>query len=70
MPSWILPCKNCKNTLLGTDVSHPRLEEFAEELQLQFPADGWEVECPHCGHADTYRTEDMLYRENLDRPLS
>ena len=64
MPSWMLLCKSCKSTLVGADVGHPRLEEFAEEFQLQFPADGWEVKCPHCGHADTYRTEDMLYCES------
>ena len=63
MPSWVLLCNNCKNVMLGADVSHPRLANFIGEAKLQFPVGGWEVECPHCGKKDTYHTDDQRYSQ-------
>jgi hypothetical protein len=59
---WVLTCKNCRAECTYADIS---LEGAANYFLPKRPPvpDGFTFKCQNCGHADIYRRQELLYRD-------
>jgi DNA-directed RNA polymerase subunit RPC12/RpoP len=61
MAHWALSCKNC-----GKSFVHSKIEDTFENLFLaskpEFPSEGQELECPHCGTRAVYGRHELIFQ--------
>jgi DNA-directed RNA polymerase subunit RPC12/RpoP len=67
MPRWMVICSKCKQEFTHTlvrDLSpgHQTRDVFASPPKPQIPKDGTQLNCPHCGGVQAYKTHDLTYR--------
>jgi hypothetical protein len=64
MASWVLKCSECK-----LEFTHSTIRDDGKASDLlrvplkpDFPADGAQLACPHCGRSAAYYRNDLSYR--------
>jgi hypothetical protein len=67
MPRWVVTCPKCKEEFTHTlvrDLSRgsETRDVFASPPKPQIPKDGAQLNCPHCGNIQAYKTHDLTYR--------
>jgi DNA-directed RNA polymerase subunit RPC12/RpoP len=61
MPNWVLHCVNCQKETVHSKIEDDGLLSLYLELKPEFPPDGDESECPHCGHKAFYQRYQLTY---------
>lgn len=69
MASWLLDCKNCRETFTYSLV--PDMQTgFYLPSPPPFPPQGRERECPHCKTKSTYQQTDLRFQNALGESRS
>jgi hypothetical protein len=61
MPFWVIGCVNCKTDFVYAKIDDYKLDEFLNPRKPEVPAQGYERECPSCGHKGAYARTDLVY---------
>jgi len=70
MSRWTLKCENCSFPFTHSMIDDSGAVNFLEPAKPEFPEGGSELECPNCGHKDTYQRTDLMYSaQNFGRSL-
>ncbi len=62
MANWMLRCQNCSNAFLHSVIAVKGVLDYFLPSKPESPDEGWELECPHCGHKGTYQRSDLFYQ--------
>jgi len=62
MPRWTLRCGNCNFEFTHSIIETSGFANFLEPPKPEFPLGGSVLECPNCGHKDTYRRIELAYQ--------
>jgi rubredoxin len=62
MARWTLPCENCNFEFTHSMIGKSGAANFLEPPKPEFPDGGAELECPNCGHKDTYQRIELAYQ--------
>ena len=62
MAQWTLQCDNCNFVFTHSMIKDAGAPDFFLPEKPEFPEGGSELECPNCGHKDTYQRHELVYR--------
>jgi hypothetical protein len=62
MARWTLRCDNCNFEFTHSMIGKSGTANFLEPPKPDFPVGGAELECPNCGHKDTYQRIALAYQ--------
>jgi rubredoxin len=62
MPRWALQCDNCNFVFTHSTIADAGALDFFLPEKPEFPGGGSALECPNCGHKDTYQRHELVYR--------
>lgn len=62
MARWTLRCDNCNFEFTYSMIAKSGAANFLEPAKPEFPDSGAELECPYCGHKDTYQRIELAYQ--------
>jgi DNA-directed RNA polymerase subunit RPC12/RpoP len=62
MARWTLRCDNCKFEFTHSMIEGSGVANFFQPPKPEFPHGGAELECPNCGHKDTYQRHELAYQ--------
>lgn len=62
-PYWTINCRNCKKAFHHSEIQTRNTMDYLLPMKPEFPADGQELECPHCKSKATYLQTDLWYEE-------
>jgi phage FluMu protein Com len=61
-PRWIVTCSHCQKTFAHSEIPEARdLENYYLPAKPEFPAQGQELQCPHCKVVVAYQRSDLRY---------
>jgi DNA-directed RNA polymerase subunit RPC12/RpoP len=61
MASWQLTCLNCEREFTHSVIAN-NLDNYYLPIKPDFPEDGMEFRCPHCGNKSTYQRTDLTFK--------
>jgi DNA-directed RNA polymerase subunit RPC12/RpoP len=61
MASWMLSCNHCGKAFEHSKI-RDTLANYFFAAKPDFPSDGLELECPHCGTKSIYQRTELTYR--------
>ena len=61
MPSWNLACANCHRMFQHSEIEDTLINSYWPK-KPDFPTDGSEIQCPHCGRQELYQQHQLFYQ--------
>jgi hypothetical protein len=61
MPSWNLTCQSCSKRFTHSKIEAGNLANYFVPQKPEIPAQGQELQCPHCNTKAQYQRTDLRY---------